>query len=102
MYFLVLAAHPKADNPDYGSIDGALASCWVKAISAEEAESAARALLDDHGWHTEELDEPPRAIAREEHAEDPEKLALYDQANLDGFVMTLHTWPVGAPDEKRG
>jgi hypothetical protein len=100
MYFLVLAAHPKADNPEYGSIDGAFASCWVKAISPEEAESAARSLLDDHGWHTEELEEPPRTIGREDYVEEPAKLALYDQAVLDGFVMSLHTWPVGAPDEE--
>jgi hypothetical protein len=100
MYFLVLAAHPKTDNPKYGSVDGAFASCWVKAISAEEAVSAARSLLEDHGWHTEELDEEPRVIGREDYSGDPEKLALYDQANLDGFVVSLHTWPVGASENE--
>ena len=100
MYFLVLAAHPKPDNPEYGATDGAFASCWIRAASADEAERIARGALEEARWDTEEVDQAPRAIRRHEYFGDPDTLDLFDQAEQDGVAITLHTWPVGAPEEE--
>ena len=99
MYFLVLVAHPKQTSADYGVEDGALAACWVNAPDPETAELQARVLLGDIGWHSDEVDQPPQVVERERYEGDPAGLARFDQALQDGVVITLNTWPVGAPDD---
>ena len=100
MYFLVLVAHPKPNSVDYGADDGAYAACWANAPDAETAELQARVLLSDIGWDSDEVDQAPRFVEREEYAGDPTKLARFDQALTDGVVITLNMWPVEAPDEE--
>ena len=100
MFFLVLVAHPKPTSADYGVDDGGYAACWANAPDAETAELQARVLLSDIGWESDEVDQPPRVVERGEYAGDPTKLAKFDQALIDGVVITLNTWPVGAPDEE--
>jgi hypothetical protein len=99
VFRLVYLAHPKPSSPDYGVIDGAYASCWVKEPVIEAADTAAREFLEAEGWDIEELDEAyrvsdetclPGAVGRD----------LFEQVQNDGIVVQLHTWPVGAPEEE--
>jgi hypothetical protein len=99
VYRIVYLVHPKPVHSDYGRIDGAYASCWVKESVLEAADAAARSFLDEHGWDVEEHDEtylvnaescPPNAEGRE----------YFEQVQLDGLVTVFHTWPVGAPEEE--
>jgi hypothetical protein len=100
MYFLVLEAYPKPSHPEYGSVDGAYASCFVNAESANAAEADARFLLDKIGWDVERIEEAARQIERTELRGNGVGLERYDQALTDSIVVTLHEFPVGAPDEE--
>lgn len=99
MYFLVLEARPRHTHSEYGVIDGAFASCFVDAASAKAAELSARTLLSEWCWGIEALEEAPRWIDRTELEGNAQSLERFDQACVDGIVVTLNTWPVGAPDE---
>jgi hypothetical protein len=99
VFFITLEVSPKPIHPRYGEVDGAYAACWVDEPTAALAESAARESIDGAQWDVVERDEL-REIAREELLDHPEGLELYDQATLDGLVITFHTWPAGGDDEE--
>jgi hypothetical protein len=99
MYFLVVEVHPKTTHPDYGTVDGAFAACFVHAMTPVEAERSARDVLNESGWDTEALEEAARWIDRAEIEGNAQSLERFDQASVDGIVVTLNRWPVGAPDE---
>ena len=98
MYFLLLEATPRPGSDAYGTTDGAYAACWAAASDAVVAESQVRAFLETIGWDTDVVEEV-RAVERDEFLGKPDSLALFDQAVTDGVVITLHRWPVGAPEE---
>jgi hypothetical protein len=98
LFFLTLKASPRPDHPEYGEVDGAFVSCWVNEPTCHLAEAAARAEIESAGWDVLELD-TARNVTREEYLDKPESLALFDQACIDGWVLTFHTWPVGADEE---
>ena len=98
MYWLMLYAHPRPNADDYGVIDAAWASCFVNGDDLRDAEARAREFLALAGWDTEELEEF-QVVTRDEYENDPDNLAKFDQALIDGLVVTLHQWDVGAPDE---
>ena len=100
MYFLVLEAHPKPTHAEYGTVDGAYVAVFVDVVSAAAAERAARDLITDTGWDSEDLDEETRWIGREELEGNAESLERFDQACLDGIVATFYRWPVGARDKE--
>ena len=98
MYFVMLGATPKPSHDEYGVTDGAYAACWVATEDPAAAESQACSLLDDLGWDVTEVEEV-YPVTRDRYAEDSESLERFDRARVDGIVVTLHTWPVGAPDD---
>ena len=98
MFFITLEVSPKPSHARYGEVDGAFASCWVNEPTPTLAQSVTREGIEAHHWDVVELDEL-REVAREEYLEHPEALALYDQASVDGLVITFHTWPTGGDQE---
>ncbi|MHB1299046.1 MAG: hypothetical protein ACYC0B_11010 [Gemmatimonadaceae bacterium] len=98
MFWLMLYAHPRFDHAEYGVTDAAWASCFVRDDLPEDAEALARESLLKAGWDTEQLEEI-RRVSRDMYIELPDMLEKYDQAIIDGVVVTLHTVPVGAPEE---
>jgi hypothetical protein len=98
MYLVNLEAHPKPDSEAYGTVSGAQAVCWVDTHDPDEAERRSRLTLAEAGWDTEEVNEL-RRITRDEFVSAQISLDRFDQALTDGIVVSLHTWPVGAPDE---
>ena len=94
MFFVTLEVTPKPSHPKYGEVDGAYASCWVNEPTAALAELVAREGIGSAQWDVVEFDEL-REVVRDEYVEHPEGLEHYDQASLDGLVITFHTWPVG-------
>ena len=99
MFFITFEVTPKPSHSRYGEVDGAYASCWVNEPTAAIAESVAREGIGRVEWDVVELDEV-REVVREEYVEQPEGLELYDQASLDGLVITFHTWPVGGDEDE--
>jgi hypothetical protein len=97
VFFLTFEVTPKPSHPRYGELDGAFISGWSTEPTASLAEVAARSAAEENGWHFVELDEV-RLVTREEFVGDQERLGLFDQASLNGLVLEIHTWPVGADE----
>ena len=96
---LIYLTSPRPSHPQYGSIDGAYATCWVREPVLAAADARARQFLEREGWDVEEPDEyllvtetscPPGTQGRE----------FFEQAQTDDLVLVLHTWPVGTPDDE--
>ena len=98
VFFITIEVTPKPSHSRYGEVDGAFAACWVNEPTARLAESTAREGIEDADWDIVELDQL-REIVREEYLNHPEGLELYDQASLDGLVITFNTWPVGGDED---
>ena len=98
MYFFVLLAHPNPTNAEYGEIDGAYVSCWVNEPTEALAERRARQTIEELGWDVDERDQG-YMVSRDDYEASSESLERFDQALVDGCVLTFHRWPVGAPDE---
>jgi hypothetical protein len=79
-------------------VDGAFVSCWVDEPTADLAEHLARSRIEAAGWDPFQVDER-RPVEREEYLQKPESLALFDQASIDGWVLTFHQWPIGGDPE---
>jgi hypothetical protein len=97
VFFLTFEVTPKPSHPRYGELDGALVSGWSTALTASLAEATARSAAEENGWDFMELDEI-RLVTRDEFLGNGNGLKLFDQATMDGLVLTFHTWPVGADE----
>ena len=98
MYFLSFEAHPKPTHPDYGEVDGAFAAAFVNESIAGAAEAAARAFIEEAGWDVSDLDVSHPVELESFPPGDPRR-EQFEQALIDGIVVTFHQWPVGAPDD---
>ena len=98
MYFLTFEAHPKPTHPDYGTVDGAFASVFVNESVAGAAETVAREFIEENGWDVAELDQSYPVELESYPPGDPSR-QHFEQALIDGIVVTFHQWPVGAPDD---
>ena len=85
-------------HDDYGEVDGAYATCWVNEPTVALADAQARAFLEELGWDIEEREEALRVQASD-YPLASEGQDRIEQARLDGLVVTLHRWAVGAPDD---
>jgi len=97
VYFLSFEAHPKPAHPDYGRVDGAFAAVFVNESVADAAEAAARSFIEEAGWDVGELDASHPVELASFPPGDPSR-ERFEQALIDGIVVTFHQWPVGAPD----
>ena len=98
MFFFTFLAHPKPTHAEYGSVDGAYVACWVNEPVEAAAEQVAREAIEALAWDVEERD-TGFPVSIENYEPGTESRALYEQAIVDGVVLTVHRWPVGAPDE---
>jgi hypothetical protein len=93
VYHLVYLVFPKPTHPEYGELDGAYASCWVKDPVLERADRAARTFIGESSWDIEAQGEvhevspescPPGAEGREH----------FEKAQLDGLACVFYAWPL--------
>jgi hypothetical protein len=96
--FILILAHPKPTNEEYGRVDGAWVSCWVNEPVPAAAEAVAIEFLDAMGWDVDEVDET-HPIDEKTYGVDDLGRGYVEQARIDGIVIRMHTWDVGAPDE---
>ena len=93
VYFLMIEAVPKPDNPEGMDIGGAYVNCWVKAVSLKAAEKKAREYIDAENWaymKTEEAFIPDRRS----YIDEPDSLSSYDAAYKNGISAIFYTWPL--------
>ena len=98
MFFFMFLAHPKPTHADYGTIDGAYVACWVNEPVETAAEHMAREAIEALGWDVEER-EDGFPVSLEDYEPNSQSRAMYEQATVDGVVLSFHRWAVGAPDE---
>ena len=99
MHFVVFEAHPKPQHAEYGRIDGAFVSAFVNEAVPAAAEAMAREFIEEQGWDIVVLDQS-YPVDQERFELESESREHFDQALVDGIVVTFHRWPVGAPDEE--
>ncbi len=95
VYHLVYLVFPKPDHPEYGALDGAFASCWVKEPQVKLADQAAGSVLEESRWEIEKPGEVQEVTA-ESCPLGAEGRSHYEQANSDGMVCVLYAWPLSA------
>jgi len=98
VHFLVFEAHPKPAHVDYGRVDGAFVSVFVNEPVPAAAEAAARTFIEEAGWDVAQLDQSYPIELESFPVGDPSR-ERFEQALIDGIVVTFNRWPVGAPDE---
>jgi len=99
VYFLVFEAHPNPAHPDYGRVDGAFAAVFVNESIPSAAEAAARAFIEEAGWDVAELNESHPVELDSFPADHPSR-ERFEQALIDGIVVTFNQWPLGVPDDE--
>jgi len=93
MFFLQFEATPKADHPEFAELGGAFVNCWVTAESINDAESLARAHIEEQRWIVDDLEEA-YPIDRSFYDDDPKHLPYFEKALTDGDVYVFHTYPI--------
>jgi hypothetical protein len=93
-FFLSHELRPIEGGPQerYG---GAFASCWAVATKLAVARSDVTRLLSHSGWTILSTSEE-RLVARKDIPAD--SLEYFDQAQIDGTVISIDTFPPEMPD----
>ncbi|MGK7377585.1 hypothetical protein ACSFXN_07060 [Planococcus sp. 1R117A] len=99
IYYFMMEALPRPDNPEKEEFEGAFISCWVDSADMTSALTEASRYIKSEGWKILQIEE--QFIAKRERYEgDPERLDLleyFDRALEDGVSAIFHVWP---KDEK--
>jgi len=96
IYYIMIEAVPRSDNPESRELGGAYINCWVKAATQKEALIKAREYVDWENWifiKTEDV----FIAQRHFYFDEPASLECYDEACESGISAAFYTWPI---DEK--
>jgi len=89
-FLLTYELRPTQAVSQGGSVGGAFANCWVIAKRVGDAVRRSRRHLEDTGWVIV-ADGPRSSKTADDLAEGTE--SYFRQAQIDGFVCVLHTFP---------
>ncbi len=90
-FVLEVPVNPIAESQASVAASGAYANVFVLAENADEATNRAISELADAGWISGE--EPSiRQVTAVEFEAGSKALELFEQCQLDGLVISLHTW----------
>jgi hypothetical protein len=99
MFYIQYEVRPLPDNADFSTAGGAYANCYVIATSAEDAVKRAYENFSEQAWEVVAVEEEPVETARECYLDDPEILAIYDDAVEHGECYVYHMWPIEPQDD---
>ena len=89
MFFFVFEVAPKITHPDYDSVEGASAYCWIVAESLESGEQQARQLLEGELWNIRSFEEGFQVV-ESSFLGDEELLGYFIQAEFEGEALVFH------------
>lgn len=92
-FVLELPVRPTADSQASAAASGAYANVFVLAKNADEATDRVIAELAEAGWNSEE-DPSVRQVTASDFELGSRALEHFEQCQLDGLVISLHTWRV--------
>ena len=93
VYYLMVEATPKRDNPESKEFGGAFVNCFVKADTPYDAQRKVEEYLSEQKWVFIRI-EDIFAAQRERYDDEPDSLACYDDALQYGFGAIFYTWPM--------
>lgn len=95
MYFIMLHATPKGDNPESETCGGAYINYWVLARNLDEAIARASERVAAEGWDADEVVEAKESRRENYDAADPDSgLECFEEAAVEGDCVLLYTYPI--------
>jgi hypothetical protein len=91
MFYIQFEATPRR-TPALEGIGGAIVNCWIDRPSMESAISAARHMIEAHGWIVGDADEA-YSVDADSYAPDNPNRQYFEQALLDREVFVFHQFP---------
>jgi hypothetical protein len=97
LYVVTIEALPEPGSDNAQSYGGAFINIYTTDQTESAALETAGREVADAGWRSRTV-EGIEYVTREDFDDDAEDLAYFEQAQLDGIVLVVHTYPHG-PDE---
>lgn len=94
IFYLMIEAVPKQDNPESKEFGGAFINLWVKATTKNEALKKAKNYVDEVNWKFVNAEEISVA-KRSTYIDKPDSLECYDEACEKGLSAIFYTWAIG-------
>lgn len=101
IYYFMIHAVPKKDNPESEEFIGAFVNCWVKGSTHLTALNEAEKYIDSEGWTATNI-EDAYITERERYIGDPdsiESLECYDAACDYGVAGIFYTYATEEDEE---
>ncbi|MCP5335847.1 MAG: hypothetical protein H7A08_09215 [Oceanospirillaceae bacterium] len=96
IYFVHFQVQPGMDNPDFESVGGAYAICFIRARNATKASLHAQQNFTNNNWQVLRIEDGPFRVERNQYLDDEDNLAAFDEAMQEGESYILYEWPVEA------
>lgn len=96
IYFVHFQVQPGLGNPEFESVGGAYAICFIRARSAAKASELAQQNFSANNWRVMSIEDGPFRVDRSQYLDDEDSLAAYDEALEEGESYILYEWPVEA------
>jgi hypothetical protein len=91
LYLVTLEASPLPGTENADEYGGAFINIYTKDASEAAALETATREIADAGWRALEINSV-ELVERAEFPDDSEGLAYFDQAQIDGIVIVIHTF----------
>lgn len=98
LYLITIEALPAPGSEAADHYGGAYINAYTTEGSEAAAIEAASREVSEAGWQSRAI-ERVEFLNREDFSEDPEGLEYFDQAQIDGIVLVIHTFP-NTPDDE--
>ena len=93
IYYLMVEAVPRHNNPENKEYGGAYINCWVKADSQTDALNKMKEYLHEQDWKFIKI-EDIFAVEKERYIDEPDSLKCYENALQNGLGAIFYTWPL--------
>ena len=97
LYFVTIDALPLPGTEAAGSYGGAYISVYTSDQSEAAAVSTANREVAEAGWQSLVI-QSVSFVTRQDFEDDSDGLAYFEQAQTDGVVLVIHTFPNEAQD----
>jgi hypothetical protein len=92
LFYLEYRVTPATSHPRAAQFGEGLACCWIDWPTLREADRAARRHISAQHWTVIEREHADR-VTEADFADDPDRLAYYEQALTDREVLVFHESP---------
>ncbi len=92
MYYIGLNIRTHHSHEEHASIDQAYVECWINEEEEAAAVEVAKTIVQEEPWEIEEVSHVT-LVTVADYTDDPERMALYKQATVDGNVVNFIVCP---------